>query len=670
MMQHDNLIGFQLGDFLIHEQIGMGGMAAVYRAEQLSMKRNVALKVIDSRQVLNPEDFQERFAKEAELVASLEHIHILPVYDYGTYGNYAYLAMRLLRGGTLRDVVGHDGLSLERIGSWFDQIALGLAHAHNRGIIHRDIKPANIMLDDNGNLFLTDFGLAKMIDSGDSTRTNNIVGTLSYMSPEQLRGDPLDHRSDIYSLGVVLYHMVCGRTPFHATTSEDIVAVIYKHLQEMPPAPHTIKPDISQELEGVILKALAKLPNERFQDVGEMALAVRNATGASVGPGNFPPVSQDLLQRARQARSVSQSYSTAPHSPRSTIIAGVIGGLVVLIVGFLLLFGGQLLPIGEVAIPSHSVMIGEQEFISDMPLPTEEQIALAQRKLGEDGFIANITCNLSSEYHATLNREISDQARAYGLEISTYNSDSDAYNQRNRIEEALADDARAIILCPLDYSLLTEPLAAIQNNQLPLVMFHPTQENTFGGVFVSGADDYEMGIKAGHTAGGYIRDELGGQANVVILDFPDLESIVQRANGIEDGILEYAPDATISGRYLGATRANGYQSMQELLEEGQTVQVVASINDAGAYGAIEALSDAGYAPDSVAVFGIDAEQLAQQYITEGYFMRGTLQVGRRESAQAAVDLVTRMLAGDSVPELVRTQPGAAITAETLAQAVD
>lgn len=670
MMQHDNLIGFQLGDFLVHEQIGMGGMAVVYRAQQVSMKRDVALKVIDSRQVLNPDDFQERFAREAELVASLEHIHILPVYDYGTYENYAYLAMRLLRGGTLRDVVGTQGLPLNRIATWFDQIALALAYAHSRGIVHRDVKPANIMLDDNGNLFLTDFGLAKMIDSGETTRTNNIVGTLSYMSPEQLRGDILDHRADIYSMGVVLYHMVCGRTPFQTTTTEDIVAVIYKHLEESPPPPHTIKPDISPELEGVILKALEKSPADRFQHIGDMAVAVRAAVGISGSTADYPAVSQELIQRARQARQTVTQSSRMQSNEHHIIFAGIAGGVVALVLVAALVIGGQFLPENRIEVVPYTVLVGESLPAGEALAPTDEQIMLAQQQLGEDGFIGNITCNLSSEYHATLNREISEKARMYDLDIRNYNSDSDAYVQRTLIEQALADDARAIILCPLDYSLIQEPLEAIQNQHMPLVMFHPSQENTFGGVFVSGADDYEMGLKAGRLAGEYIRDELDGRARVIILDFPDLENIVQRADGIEEGILETAPDVEIIGRYLGATRDNGYSSVQNALEDSIEFDVIASINDAGAYGAIDALVEADYMPDSIAIFGIDAEQLAKEYITEGYFMRGTLQVGRKESAEAAINLTIRMLAGDTVPELIHISPGDVVTAGTLEDAQD
>jgi serine/threonine protein kinase len=219
MQQLDQLVGRQVGDFSIEERIGRGGMSVVYRAHQHSVNRDVALKVI----VLNPDEdeFRRRFAQEAKLVATLEHIHILPIYDYGIIeGDIAYLAMRLLRGGSLSQLLTEGPLTLDQTADIFTQIGRGLAYAHRRNVIHRDLKPSNIMLDDADNAYLTDFGLAKLVgENVDMTKSGNIVGTPAYMAPEQLRGDSVDHRSDIYSMGVVLYHMLTGQAPFESSDS-------------------------------------------------------------------------------------------------------------------------------------------------------------------------------------------------------------------------------------------------------------------------------------------------------------------------------------------------------------------------------------------------------------------------------------------------------------------
>jgi len=259
LMMTENLVGQEIGHFVIRELIGHGGMATVYRAYQSSVNRDVALKVIElTDSSWHDPSFQRRFTKEAEVIAALEHIHILPVFDYGITDQVAYIAMRLLRGGTLREVIKDGPLSVDRAADLFRQIARGLAYAHRKGVIHRDLKPSNIMLDDAGNALLTDFGLAKLMgDPLELTKSGNIVGTPTYMSPEQLRGDPLDHRSDIYSLGVVLYYMLVGRPPFGGTGT-DLVSTIYQQLEKAPPTPSEHNPLIPQPVEAVILRALQK----------------------------------------------------------------------------------------------------------------------------------------------------------------------------------------------------------------------------------------------------------------------------------------------------------------------------------------------------------------------------------------------------------------------------
>ncbi|HRF97667.1 MAG TPA: serine/threonine-protein kinase, partial [Aggregatilineales bacterium] len=256
-----DLINKQVGGFTVLDRIGRGGMATVYRAHQSAMNRDVALKVIEVDDLLERgTEFRNRFAQEAAVVASLEHIHVLPVYDYGIHENVLYLAMRLLRGGTLSEIMNKGRIPISRSVELFSQVARGLAYAHSKGVVHRDLKPSNIMLDDAGNAHLTDFGLAKWIHGTENiTRTGNIVGTPAYMSPEQLRGDGVDHRSDIYSMGIILYQMLTGKPPFDSPSS-NVVSIIYQHLEKMPEAPSVHNPEITPETEAVILKAIAKNP--------------------------------------------------------------------------------------------------------------------------------------------------------------------------------------------------------------------------------------------------------------------------------------------------------------------------------------------------------------------------------------------------------------------------
>jgi ribose transport system substrate-binding protein len=314
------------------------------------------------------------------------------------------------------------------------------------------------------------------------------------------------------------------------------------------------------------------------------------------------------------------------------------------------------------AIPLPMIKIGVEGSAADI-VPTSDEIDRARRALG-DGFIAYVTCNQTSEYHATQAREMGDFAHQYGLDYRVYDSDTDEYQQITQIERARTDGAKAIILCPLDADLLDKPMQSVDEANLPLVMLSQDLP-TYGGVEVVG-DEFEMGYRPGKLAGKIITDEMGGKADVIILDYPDLPNLVIRANGLEAGILEEAPDAHIIGRYRGATPDFGRESVSKLLADGVHFDVIASINDAGSFGAIEALENAGIPPKDVVITSVDAEQLALRYIREGHYMRGTVEIGREQFSRAAIDAITKQLAGSTLPERILVPPGDVITAETLA----
>lgn len=648
-MLKDDLVGKQIGEFRIEARIGRGGMATVYRAHQPSMNRQVALKVIPYDEMDEKDEFRRRFAQEAEVVARLEHIHILPVYAYGVAEGKAYLAMRLLSGGSLSDLLTDGALPLDEAAEIFGQIARGLAYAHSKGLIHRDLKPSNILLDDTGNAYLTDFGLAKwIVDAPELTKTGNIVGTPAYMSPEQLRGEMIDHRADIYSMGIILYHMVVGRPPFEISSS-DIVSLIYQHLEKIPPAPSEINPIIPKAVEAVIMRALEKDPDRRYDNVRQMADELDIALGRKVGSTYGTPTPMPRFIPA-------SSKPTAPPS-RLPLFAALASVLVIaLIAGLIIITQNQnMLP------PKAVVQIGAEGSASDV-VPTEAQIAMAKRTLG-DGFIAYVTCNQTSEYHATQAREMGDLARQRGLSYRVYDSDTDEYQQLTQIERARTDGAKAIILCPLNAQLLDGSLKSVHDAGIPLVLLSSDIPG-YGGVQVVG-DEFLLGKKPGELAGQIIRDEMGGQANVIILDYPDLPHIVMRANGLEAGVLEYAPDAKIIGRYLGATRDFARKSVSDLLDQGVSFDVILSINDAGSFGAIAALEEENIPPSSVIITSVDAEVQAREYIRTGRYIRGSVDPGRAEVSKTVIDIVVQLLAGGTVPEHIFAPPGEVITKEIL-----
>ncbi len=654
-MLKDDLVGKQIGEFHIEARIGRGGMASVYRAYQPSMNRQVALKVIPYDETDGKDEFRRRFAQEAEVVARLEHIHILPVYAYGVAEGRAYLAMRLLSGGSLSDLLTDGALPLDNAAEIFGQIARGLSYAHSKGIIHRDLKPSNILLDDAGNAYLTDFGLAKwIVNAPELTKTGNIVGTPAYMSPEQLRGEVVDHRADIYSMGIILYHMVVGRPPFEISSS-DIVSLIYQHLEKIPPAPSEINPEIPQAVEVVIMRALEKNPDLRYNDVRQMADDLDRALGRKVGSTFGTPSPMPRFNPSAPSTKPLTKPSVKPS--RLPLFAAIASAVVIALIAGLIIItqNRMMLP------PKAVVQIGEVGSASDI-IPTDAQINTAKQVLG-DGFIAYVTCNQSSEYHATQAREMGDLARQMGLGYRVYDSDTDEYQQLTEIENARTDGAKAIILCPLNAQLLDGSLKSVQDAGIPLVLLSSDIPG-YGGVQLVG-DEFLLGKKPGELAGQIIRDEMGGQANVIILDYPDLPHIVMRANGLEAGVLEFAPDAKIIGRYLGATREFAEKSVRDLLDQGVEFDVILSINDAGSFGAIAALEAANIPPESVVITSVDAEVQAREYILEGHYIRGSVDPGRAEVSKTAIDIAIQLLAGGTIPEQILAPPGIVMTKELL-----
>ncbi|PJF37316.1 MAG: hypothetical protein CUN49_01030 [Candidatus Thermofonsia Clade 1 bacterium] len=282
-----NLVGQTLGQFQLLEIIGEGGMATVYRAHQHTMGRDVAVKVIQPSEA-DREEFFARFDREARVVASLSHAHILKVFDYGVVGDLAYLAMELLRGGSLEDRIAQGPLPIPEIAAILSQIAPALDYAHQRGIIHRDLKPQNILFDEAGNLFLTDFGIIKL--QGDSqalTRKDAVIGTPAYISPEQWEGIEIDRRADIYALGITTYQMLTGRLPFAGTSLYETMQL---HLRQLPPPLSAYRAGLPASIQAVMNKVLAKRREDRYITTSEFANSFAHAASEWKGEPAADPM--------------------------------------------------------------------------------------------------------------------------------------------------------------------------------------------------------------------------------------------------------------------------------------------------------------------------------------------------------------------------------------------
>ena len=265
------MVGQTISHYRITGKLGEGGMGVVYKAEDTKLERPVALKFLAPHAIEDPEH-QARFLREAKAAARLDHQNICSVYEIGEAAGRTFLAMAYLEGQTLKDKIAERPLKLDEVVDIAVQTALGLKSAHEKGIVHRDIKPANLMLTEEGLVKIMDFGLAQLAEGSKLTKTETILGTPAYMSPEQARREPTDRRTDVWSLGVVIYEMVTGRLPFKGERQE---AVLYAISQEDPEPITALRAGLPMQLESIVGKALAKKPDERYQHVEEMIVDLR-----------------------------------------------------------------------------------------------------------------------------------------------------------------------------------------------------------------------------------------------------------------------------------------------------------------------------------------------------------------------------------------------------------
>lgn len=283
------MIGKVLGDrYEIIEEVGVGGMAKVYKALDTVLNRYVAVKVLKN-EYMEDQDFLRKFAMEAQSAASLTHANIVSVFDVGSSyvdgRKYNYIVMEYVDGKTLKDIIDEKQiLPIEDIVNYGVQIASALECAHKNGIIHRDIKPHNMLIDKSNNLKATDFGIARISSSATLTYTSTVLGTVHYISPEQAKGKFIDEKSDIYSLGVVLYQMATGEVPFDAPNA---VGIALKHIQDPLVPPINLRHDLPQGLNDIIVKAMAKDPNDRFKSATELKEMLKN----------YQSYSSDLYQK-------------------------------------------------------------------------------------------------------------------------------------------------------------------------------------------------------------------------------------------------------------------------------------------------------------------------------------------------------------------------------------
>jgi serine/threonine protein kinase len=277
----------QIGKYLVKRELGRGGMGAVYLAEQPSLGREVAIKELIVNPAADPTALT-RFLQEAQVMARSNHPNLVQVHDMEQLGNARYIILEFVRGESLREKSNRARIPLPQVFAIIHGVLQGLNYAHRHNIVHRDMKPENVLISEEGDVKVADFGIARLTDDSGggstATKTGTTVGTPQYMSPEQVSTSKVDGRSDLYSTGIMLYELVCGRPPFTASEADGPFTLMAKHVQAPPPPPAVHRPDIDPGLEEVILKALAKRPEDRYQTGAEFDEALERVADR-IAPG-------------------------------------------------------------------------------------------------------------------------------------------------------------------------------------------------------------------------------------------------------------------------------------------------------------------------------------------------------------------------------------------------
>ncbi len=397
----------KLGRYEIRERLGVGGMARVFMGWDTTLERQVAIKILHEH-LVEDVSFKERFDREAKLVATLNHPNIVQIYDYDTIEingqMICYMVMPFLPGKTLTDILtdsarSGQNLSHKRILAIILDLSAALNYAHSRGMVHRDVKPTNVMFDEHDRAILTDFGIARLKEGVNLTQDGATVGTPTYMSPEQAAGLPVDSRTDLYSLGIIVYEMLTGELPFQG---DSMFSLILQHINSPIPSLPLAMPDSSLYIQSFIFKALAKDREDRFQTGAEFGSSLKRALELPKPQTNLNDtqnITPDFITAANSLKTQTlQQPSTPSARPQLPLIAGGIAGLAILIVALVFFTNSRLTPAGNsVAITSTAISSMTDDegspfrstFASDEPTGTYWQQSVAgdvHRELTSDGF--------------------------------------------------------------------------------------------------------------------------------------------------------------------------------------------------------------------------------------------------------------------------------------------
>ncbi len=623
-----------IGGYRLDYLLARGDRARVYRAFQPAEEREIALKLIHLEpDVSENAQFLARFAAEAQHIAALEHLHIVALYDCGVDSETgsAFFAMRMMRGGTLADAIKAGRLSREQIARIVQQIAAALEYAHSRGVIHCDLKPSNILLDEHGNAYLADFGMAHLLN-GSSLSVKGLNGTPAYLAPEQINAGMIDARTDVYCLGLIMYEMLTGKPAF-SSYDGSIPTTLTKQFQHPPLPIRDLNHTVPTHVATVIDQAIRKAPAERYASV----TALREG---------FMSAMEQWTQSTRQ---------------RSHHLA-----LFVVFVGILAMLTGVIGTINESPYPRYfhesAIEWGTTGIPADAE-PTEQEIKQAQAAFAGSGFIAYITCSTdNTATNASIN-EMAALASSYGIGYRMFNANRDVHMLVAQMQTAQLQGARALIVCALSAEIINTAIRAMADAGMPIVAFSSTPIS--GAVTVIN-DNHDTGQRLGEAAARYALTYYANPSALTAVVMTDRNSDIMaaRAHGFIDGLLDGAElaamriiDAAVSSDEISAAAY-----IDNMLKRGTMPNFVLTPNDATTLGVIEALETAGiiplsHDPATVNVFTVSTGTSAPTWLAEGRFVRGYVEINRRLTAETALHAIMKLMGGGSMPETLLVPAG-------------
>lgn len=657
-MQQDISIGQQIGEFIIQERIGTGSTSNVYRAYQPSMGRDVALKIVrlnDKQQ--QDTDLHAQFIREVKRIAALKHTHILAIYDYGIHERFAYIAIRLIGGNTLYDVHNKQTkVDVNEAVHYITQITRGVAFAHARGVVHHDLKPSSIFVDDDSNAFVSDFGIGREIVDSDTLTSR--VGTQSlpfYAAPEEIRGDAVDLRTNVYNLGAILYYLTTGQPPY-ADLKGSPIEQTERMLNYLPTRPQQINPDLPATLEDVIFKAMSKNPANRYENADDFLVGVNQAVG---GLYEALPI-QNITERAEEQMRANLSAIEAMEESLTPLNRSINTAVGILTAAIIIVSLGYFLwsaPVQQPTIVSNATILADEIEITDALMSN------AQRHVRNEGFVAYLICNGLIPAEVERSETFGALLEPNGIEVRVYDSLGNVDREKQMVDIAIRSGASIVVPCLLPGSQAIPALQAAERENVHVVLANDVYMDDFAEPVVVLGDDYSLGYLIGLSAGNDLIERSVPDGVTIILDYPAERNTPERAQGIEDGLANIAPEARLLGRYVGDERETAYEAVSGLLSRGATLNLIISVTDMGAYGAVDALRDEAVSPLFTSVFSIGGDELAYQYINAGLYMRGIVESNDDAQIQALANAVIVLLGGGTIEQRINIEPGGIYTGE-------